>query len=112
MITIDFTYQTVTPESAEHGDESESGFILPGMWKYPVLAEYSRQEWKPGTLAQFVSFAQSLGICTCEGCDWLYSVDPDIDYQTGEETTYSMHIDGCTDASRERIYRLLTGDSQ
>ena len=110
MITIDFTYQTVSPESSEQGDYSETGFILPGMWKFPDIDDYSRQEWNPGDLASIISFAQSLGINSGEGCDWLYSVDPDENYQTGESTTYSMHVAGCTDSSRERIYRILTGD--
>ena len=109
MITIDFTYQTVTPESAEYGDTSETGFITPGMWKYTDIEDYERQQWNPGDLAGIIQFAQSLGISSCEGCDWLYSVDPDENYQTGESTTYAMHIDGCTEASRARIYRLLTG---
>ena len=105
MITIDFTYDTVTPESAENGDVEESGFITPGMWKYPDLEDYQRNEWAIGDLGFLISFAEYLGI-TFDG-DNFYSVDPDINYRTGESTTYAMHIDGVTPATFERIARLL-----
>tara|TARA_R110002110_G_scaffold13037_2_gene62370 strand:+ start:473 stop:793 length:321 start_codon:yes stop_codon:yes gene_type:complete len=105
MITIDFTYDTVTPESAEHGDVAECGFIAPGMWKYPDLEDYERKQWAIGDLAYLIDFAKSLRICF-DG-DNFYSVDPDINYRTGEVTTYGMHIDGVTDATFERIARLF-----
>ena len=105
MITIDFTYDVVTPESAEFGDVAESGFIAPGMWRYPDLEDYERNEWAIGDLAYLIHFAKSLGI-TCDG-DNFYSVDPDINYRTGESTTYGMHIAGVTPATFERIARLL-----
>ena len=105
MITIDFTYDVVTPESAEHGDVEESGFIAPGMWKYPDPEEYERKQWAIGDLAYLINFAKSLGICF-DG-DNFYSVDPDINYRTGEWTTYGMHIDGVTPSTFERIARLL-----
>ncbi len=108
MITIDFTYETVTPESAEHGDYSiEAGFILPGMWKFQVEDYDERQQWKIGDLAHYINFARSLGICTCEGADWFYSVDPDQNYQTGEDTTYAMHITGISPYTFDRIAMLL-----
>ena len=108
MITIDFTFQTVTPESAEHGDFDSHGFILPGMWKFSVDDYDERNEWKQGDLAGLISFAQSLGIELHPDSDWAYSIDPDINYATGEETQYAMHISGCTESSKQRIYRLLT----
>lgn len=104
MITIDFTYQTVTPD----GDFSESGFIMPGMWKFSVENYDQRNQWEIGDLAGLISFAESLGICCNEGADWMYSVDPDIDYATGEETQYAMHISGASPSTVERIHRLLT----
>ena len=106
MITIDFTYETVSPESAENGDIESSGYITPGMWKYDV-EDYARNIWQPGNLAGLISFAQSLGICTNAGCSWFYSVDPDVDYLTGEDTFYAMHVSGASDATMARIARLL-----
>ena len=111
MITIDFTYQTVTTESAKNGDFASQGFITPGMWKYSVEGYVERHQWKLGDLAGLIDFAQSLGICTDEGADWFYSLDPDVNYQTGENTQYAMHINGCTPSTYERIRRLVLGEA-
>ena len=112
-----FTYQTVSPESAEQGDFSEHGWILPGMWKSAlqdedghhdsVLDEARRGEFDVTDLGEIVSFAQSLGICTGEGADWFYSVDDDENYETGEDTTYCLHLEGVTPATKTRILRLI-----
>lgn len=110
MITIDFTYQVITPESAEHGDIAEHGFMTPGMWTYPMDAagkcDYERNVWSLGDLSGLISFAQSLGICS-DG-DSFYSVDPDFNYTDGSETTYGMHLSGCTASTESRIHQLLT----
>ena len=104
MITIDFTYDTVTPESAEHGDTDSAGFITPGYWKYDA-DDYERESWELGQLSHFISFAQALGIIF-DG-DNFYSVDPDINYRTGESTTYGMHIGGASPYTIGRIGKLL-----
>ena len=113
MITIDFTYQTVTPESAEHGDFAEHGFITPGYWKYPLDdsgdCKYERTIWGIGDLRGLIDFAHELGIQFHGFADWAESVDPDRDYSDGSETFYAMHINGCSDFTRNRIYRLLEG---
>lgn len=108
MITIDFCYKVVTPESSEQGDVSEQGFIMPGMWKY-TIKDYDRNIWKLGDLAGLIDFAKSLGIYCNDGSYWFYSTDPDINFQTGEYTTYSMHIYGVTPSTYNRIYKLLNG---
>jgi len=105
MITIDFTFQTVTPESAEHGDFDSHGFITPGMWKFDVDDYDGRNHWKAGDLSGLIAFAQSLGI-VFDG-DNFYSVDPDINYSTGESTTYGMHIAGASPFTIGRIGQLL-----
>ena len=105
MITIDFTYQTVTPESAEHGDFDSHGFITQGHWKFDVDDYEERNQWKLGDLAGLIDFARSLGIYY-DG-DSFYSVDPDINYGTGEDTTYGMHIDGASPYTVARIGALL-----
>ena len=112
-----FTYQTVTPESAERGDYSEHGWILPGMQKFAlqddegqhddVLDEARRGIFDLTDLGEIVSFAQSLGIDTGEGADWFYSTDPDVDYETGEDTTYCLHFEDVTPATKTRIFHLI-----
>ena len=119
-IKASFCYQTVTHESAEQGDYSEQGWITPGMWEFPlqddnghhndVLEQAQSGDFDVTNLSEIVSFAQSLGISENSG-NWLSSVDPDIDYQTGEDTTYSLHIEGVTPATYNRIARLITGES-
>ena len=104
MITIDFTFQTVTEESAQHGDFDSHGFITPGYWKYDV-DDYDRNQWNPGDLSGLINFANELGIYS-DG-DNFYSVDPDINYATGESTTYGMHITGCSGATLNRIHTLF-----
>ena len=105
-----FCYQTVTPESAEHGDFADHGFIMPGLWKFPCddnLTDAKNGEFDLTDLREIINFAHDLGINECEGADWLYSVDPDTNYSTGEETTYSLHIDNVTPSTYERIINLL-----
>jgi len=115
---ITFCYSVVTPESAAEGDTAEHGWIMPGMWKYPLedsegyhedtLEDAKHGDFDLEDLEDAIRFAESLGICSDDGSGF-YSVDPDIDYQTGGETTYSMHVEGVTDATYQRIARLITG---
>ena len=116
MLKVNFTYQTVTPESAAIGDVAEHGWIMPGMWEYPlqddsghhesVLDQAQKGDFDITDLAEAINFAESLGIYYDSG-NWLDSVDPDIDYQSGEETTYSMHIEGVTPSTYNRIVAYL-----
>ena len=112
------TYQTVTHESAEHGDFSEHGWIMPGYWQFPLEDEdgyhdTTLNEAKSGefdlSLSDAVSFAKDLGIYDNSGSSWFQSVDPDVDYHTGEDTTYALHVEGVTPSTYNRIARLLQG---
>lgn len=106
MITIDFTYEVITPESAECGDFAEAGFIMPsGNWRIPADL-YTRQQWRVGDLSWFIRSAQQFG-CTYWNGSWFESVDPDENYATGEDTFYAMHIKGCTPATLDRIIKYL-----
>ena len=115
---ISFTYSKVTPESAEQGDFSEHGWITPGMWEYPlqddtghhesVLDQARKGDFDITDLSEAISFAESLGINTDTG-NWLETADADQDYQTGEDTMYSMHIEGVTPSTYGRICNLLIG---
>ena len=111
-----FCYQTVTPESAEQGDSTETGWILPGMWKFAlqdedgyhtdVLDEAIAGEFKLNDLAEVIDFAESLGIHVLED-ESFASVDPDMDYETGADTYYSLHIEGVSPSTYNRIVNLL-----
>lgn len=118
MATYSFTYQTITPESAANGDHEDHGFYDPRGWRYsmndPDTAahiqsdrdEYVHTVLHYGELADALRQARNLGICEDSG-NWFSSVDPDCNYQTGEDTFYSFHVDGVTPATYARIARAL-----
>jgi len=124
MITFAFTYQIVTPESAENGDFDDHGFVVDGhefslnneKIADDILNENPddyHTQWKLGTLEEVIRIARNYGISepsdsTIQCGTWFYSVDPDINYRTGEDTTYSFHVDGVTRSTLRRIHRLLT----
>lgn len=120
MITFAFTYETITPESAEHGDFDDHGFYVDG-WHYSMThdeivkdsrenPEAYRAQWEIGLLRDTLETAHRLGIY--EDCgNWFSSVDPDIDYASGEEKFYSLHVDGVTPATETRIARALKGEN-
>lgn len=90
------TYQTITPESAEHGDYDDAG------WEVEEQVE---------DLSEILKIANNYGIyepssSRIMGGEWWSSVDPSGTrsyYEKGEETYYSLHIshlDG-TDLTKE-----------
>ena len=91
-------YSTITPESAEFGDFSSNGFVEKDI---------------EGTLSEFLHDAEKYGCFYTSNSDetgWLYS---EYDYEgrdsfeTGELTSYSIHINSkITDSSLRRINRI------
>lgn len=95
LFNVSKTYQVVTEESASHGDFSEGGFEF---------------EDSSMSLREILDEVNSLGYFEVNDSTdqiGLYGVDPDIDYQSGEETTYALHIDASPRAIA-RLKRLLT----
>ena len=112
MIYLTFTYDVVTPESAEHGATSDNGFYESGGSRYSLGnvggQSYERPTWKkPGDLRAAIREALNLGIHESSGSMWFYSVDPDRDFRTGEDTTYTFCPTGVTPATYRRIHRAL-----
>jgi hypothetical protein len=92
------TFETVTPESAEHGDAESRGYAMPGGWHFD---ESDGAE---------LSLSEAIGMLSCaEDCGaWWQETDGRIDYKTGAETRYSLHPPrNITAASYRRITRLL-----
>lgn len=77
MILISKTYETVTQESLEYGVAEESGFEYTNM-------PFSFRELV-GELEKYPHPSCSHGVPR-----WVSSY-PEINYTTGEETTYSLH---------------------
>lgn len=90
MILISRTYEIVTPESAENGDVSESGFLV---------------ESESVTFRELVSLMESHPIPSNshpKGTQWEWlSSYPSQDYRDCSETTESLHY------SRENPPRRL-----
>lgn len=104
------TYDIVTPESAEQGDVAERGFCSPGGWKHDDVAELSLREAL--SAAGFRSTSR-YGAGFEDGGSSFYTVDPDLDYRTGEDTQYAIHPPpGITQASYRRVSRILCGPTR
>lgn len=102
------TYEIITPESAEHGDFAESGFIFPHGGRDPVFRDGIMH---PGQ-AHFFTLKEALTYCsTMEETglgNWFHGIDPDINYHTGEEEFRNLHPPrNISDASYARLCRAL-----
>lgn len=88
------TYEVITPESAEHGDAEERGFIEPKFkLRVPVEEALDESKWPAGSLDWTLREAELfLGRRGMEDSGtWFNSCDPERDFQTGAETFYSLH---------------------
>ena len=120
-IKIQMTFETVTPESAEHGDFADHGFAEPGGWKYSIAddnfqarvakdgGEQALKDMTPEPL-EFESVEDAVEFLTNSGPfeasdstlsagTWLTqcSAAQDRDFfEKGEETRLSFHIE-CND---------------
>src|SRR5262245_63197542 len=99
------TYDIVTPESAEHGDCAEQGYVTPGGWHYDlntVLAD------KEGDYSMTLREAMNLVPSGYDCGTWFAQHDGSVNYRTGAETTYSLHPPRhITPSSYRRIAHLL-----
>lgn len=81
MILVSRTFEVVTPESAEEGDVSESGFLV---------------ESESVTFRELVSLMRAHPNPSCypargEAFEWLSSY-PETDYRDASERTESLHF--------------------
>ena len=90
MLQLSMTYETVTPESAEHGEADDSGFVFePCDCSARELARYTTHDG-------FTVRSCSHGVPR-----WL-STDPETDYMTGETETRSIHPG--TDKQSQKVW--------
>ena len=104
------TYQIVTPESAEHGDYEEAGFILPASGFHLRVPLDEVDEFEDSELQWDLQDAEQwLGRNAMYDCgNWFESCDPEEDYTTGESTTYSLHPDrSITPSSYNRLAKIF-----
>lgn len=98
------TYHTITQESAEAGDYADSGYIMPGGMQVDVETDEDREA------VQFDSLKQALSHITPQENSgrWFSTVDPDIDYRTGEDEYRQLHPpSNITKSSYNRVKRVL-----
>lgn len=92
---FDITYETVTPESAKHGEFADSGLYMENI-----------------TLREAWDFLRWEGYCeasdsTVSTARWLTFYEAQ-DYKKGDRVNYSLHFpDGLSPSSRIRIARLF-----
>src|SRR3990167_3172861 len=99
------TFSTVTPESAVDGEDADRGWIDED--GTPITPDEYDVEEHGSESAAAVALAVKLirdegGVEASDyprcshGHTWYTTVDPDRDYRTGAETTYSFHLVGFT----------------
>ena len=98
--TFHVTYDVVTPESAEHADVAEAGFLTPHGGQTTEAIEW--------TLHQVIQYFGCRGFD--DGGSSFYSCDSTQDYRTGAETSYAVHpYESITGSSYRRVKRFLVG---
>jgi hypothetical protein len=92
-LTRSVTYDVITPESAEHGDFAEIGYVT---------------EPETVTLREAVEDIRRAGIVYVESTYHGLRVShfDEVDYRTGEVTTETTHLE-CGATLARRITRLL-----
>jgi len=88
-LSLNVTYQTVTPESSEYGEFDDSGFIV--------------EDIEPDDIQDIISLInyRCFDWSCSDNSGWLSSDSEVIDYSTMEEIMYSLH------ANNERSARYL-----
>lgn len=79
MISVNITYEVISPESASNGDFHETGFQVRD------LQFNDRNE-------ALEYFNDKYGYYYDNGNDSYNSADPETDLDTGHETTYTIHF--------------------
>lgn len=95
--TIAVTYTTVTRESAENGEPSDTGFMMDPEQITPDAVAAYLEEGISGFMAELLTSelydTLEHGCHSSNGVDF-YTVDAYTDYTSGEATTYAAHLGG------------------
>jgi hypothetical protein len=97
------TYETITPESADHGDSADRGYYMPGGWRYSAGTAGDRAQYGL-TLRDAIREVGCLEDCGT----WYTEADGTPDYRTGAHERKSLHLpENITPASAARVHRIL-----
>lgn len=99
------TYEIVTPESAEHGGNQETGFVLPGEWRIDVAAAVADTE---GDYSMELRDAVALAWPSEDCGRWFAESEGRENFRTGAWETRAIHPPrNITAASYGRLRRLF-----
>lgn len=103
------TYEIVTPESAEHADAAERGFVDADGRQHELPADMCGAD-AAAFMARFaLTMRQAANLfgfreCMEDSGRWFTQADSSVDYSTGAETRMSFHPpDDCTAATYQRL---------
>lgn len=114
MPKITITFQVLTPESAEHGDYEETGWIDDeGVDMTPD--EYDTEEGLTA-VDKAVEFLKDKGAWEASSYPfhpgtWYTQTEPAHDrayFEQGREETHSFHLEGFSEAEQKAIYDKVT----
>lgn len=104
-VLFSVTYEIVTPESAEHGDAAESGYITEGSCLYDAIQDVRRTRTSrvDGVAAVETDVSPMRG----QRVSWVTVING-MEFGTGAQESRSLHIpESVTPASSRRIAKLL-----
>lgn len=106
------TYGIVTPESAEHGDESERGFVLASGDYEPLpdlVCGEAAERIKSDCAMPLRCALHLIGMLERDGsATAYYEHDARQNYQTGASERRAFHVpDSISESSRRRLERLM-----
>ena len=100
---FDVTYEIVTPESAEHGDAEERGYIGPSMGLRDAIYEVLQTRTSLVECIHAIEFSSS----DVESARWL-TVYNGPEFETGAQESRSLRFpEHLTASTKRRIMRLV-----
>lgn len=108
------TYEQTTPESSEHGDYSDLGYIMPGEWRFSTHDAPCGPAFKAWAEPYALTLSEALSICGSldtkhHNGRTFYGHNADtICYRTGTDETRALHVPAnITAASLARVIRAI-----
>jgi hypothetical protein len=111
MHTIRITYDIRTPESAEHGDYAESGWV-DEVGESMEPDEYEQDEGI-SVIDKTVEYLQDHSAIEPSEAGrgasprWWTDYEYDEDFRTGRSESRSYHLTGYSETERQNIYRMM-----
>lgn len=97
-MAFSITYEIVTPESAEHGEAEEQGYVLESVTLSEAMSELRQHRG---------CYVEADGYPVREP-RWFTFYETSTDYRTGAVTSLSLHLPrDITPSSARRIARLV-----